>query len=107
MTMPPGRLSGRAVHRAFGQLILTTVLVGQGRHDEGCTVAHEVLDTTQSLGSVLVLEQLRDLQHVFEPYRANRVVADPLRRLADVLPERRSRYPWMAGPTEDRTPADS
>jgi len=87
--------------RAFGQLILVSVLVAQGKRDEGCAVANDVLDATQSLESVLVLEQLRELPVVFEPHQTDRPVADLLGRLADVLPERRRRYPWMAGPNEE------
>jgi hypothetical protein len=97
------RSPDRKRSRAFGQLILVAVLVAQGRQDEGCAVAHEVLDATRSLGSVLVLEQLRDLQHLFDPHRTDRVVADLLGRLADALPERRRRYPWVAGATETGT----
>ncbi len=81
--------------RAFGQLILVSVLVAQGRLDESCTVGHEVLDTTHSLGSVLVLELLRELQIVLEPHRSGRAVAAFLDRLANILPERSSRYPWI------------
>jgi hypothetical protein len=87
--------------RAFGQLILVSVLVAQGRCDEGCAIANDVLDATQSLGSVLVLEQLRDLQDVLQRHRSNHAVAHFLSRLADVLSERRKRYPWIVT-AEDR-----
>lgn len=90
------RSGDRKRSRAFGQLILVSVLVAQGRCDEGCAVADEVLDATQSFGSVLVLEQLANLQNLLEPYRSARPVAELLARLEDVLPQSRRRYPWMA-----------
>jgi tetratricopeptide (TPR) repeat protein len=95
------RSADRKRSRAFGQLILVSVLVAQGRCDEGCAIANEVLDATQSLESVLVLDQLRDLQEVLAPYRSGQMVAEFLGRLADILPERRRHYPWIAA-TEDR-----
>jgi hypothetical protein len=89
------RSTERKRSRAFGQLILVSVLVAQGRCGEGCAVASDVLDATQSLGSVLVLEQLRDIQKLLQPYRSDHTVADFLSHLSDVLPERSRRYPWI------------
>ena len=90
------RSADRKRSRAFGQLILVSVLVAQGRCDEVCAVASDVLDATQSFGSVLVLEQLVDLRNVLHPYRSDQAVAALLGRLDSVLPERRSRYPWVS-----------
>lgn len=92
------RSADRMRSRAFGQLILVSVLVAQGSLEESCSVAHQVLDATHSLGSVLVMDQLRDLQAVLEPHRSGGGVAALLDRLAEVLPERRRRYPWMVNP---------
>ena len=78
----------RARSRAFGQLILVTVLIAQGKPDEACDVAHDVLDATASLGSFLVVHQLADLKHHLEPHRANKMVAHFLLRLDDALCER-------------------
>jgi tetratricopeptide (TPR) repeat protein len=86
--------------RAFGQLILASVLLAQGRREEGCAVASDVLEATHSLGSVLVLEQLRELQNVLQPHLSDEAVAEFLNRLGDVLPERRRRYPWIAAEDE-------
>ena len=94
------RSTDRKRSRAFGQLILVSVLVAQRRLDESSNIAHDVLDATDSLGSVLVLEQLRDLQNVLEPHRSVRAVATLLDRLANVLPERSSRYPWIVTTSE-------
>jgi len=43
------RAGDRTRSRAFGQLILVTVLIGQGKPDEACAVAQEVLTATESL----------------------------------------------------------
>ncbi len=96
--------------RAFGQLGLVTALIAQGKPDEACSVAHEVLQGTQSLSSFLVLQQLRELQELLQPHRSNRVVADFLECLTGGLRERLRLYRWLAadghgGPTgrgEDR-----
>jgi hypothetical protein len=102
------RSADRTRSRAFGQLILVSMLVAQGRQDEGCAVAHNVIDATESLGSVLVLDQLRELQDVFKPHRGDRVVAELLDRLATVLPERGRRYPWISGSHDGRVvPTDT
>lgn len=36
--------------RAFGQLLLVTVLIAQGKPEQACAIAHDVLTATQSLG---------------------------------------------------------
>ncbi|MBO2448728.1 hypothetical protein J4573_16620 [Actinomadura barringtoniae] len=82
------RPSAHTRSRAFGQLLLITVLIAQDRPDEACSVGREVLDATESLSSYLVIEQLREVQDLLKPYRASRVVAEFLRRLHDVLRER-------------------
>jgi hypothetical protein len=89
------RAGDRTRSRAFGQLILVTVLIAQGRPDEACAVAHEVLDATQQLGSYLVIQQLVDLKQLLEPHRANRVVADYLACFDEALRERVWLYHWL------------
>jgi tetratricopeptide (TPR) repeat protein len=81
--------------RAFGQLILVTVLIAHGRPDEACAVAQEVLDATQQLGSYLVIQQLLDLKQLLEPHRGNKVVADFLLCLDEALRERLWLYEWL------------
>jgi len=90
------RPGDRTRSRAFGQLMLVTVLVGQGRPDEACAVARQVLDATQPLGSYLVIQQLRDLKQLLEPHRANKVVADFLVCLGEALRERTWLYQWLS-----------
>lgn len=85
----------RTRSRAFGQLILATVLIAQGKPDEGCSVAQEVLDATQQLGSFLVIQQLLDLKELLEPHHGNRVVADFLVCLDEALRERVWLYQWL------------
>jgi len=70
------RPGDRTRSRAFGQLILVTVLIARGKPGEACAVAQEVLDATQQLGSYLVIQQLLDLRRLLEPHRTDRVVAD-------------------------------
>jgi hypothetical protein len=58
----------RARSRAFAQLILISILIAQGRPDEACAVAFDVLDATRTLGSYLVVRQFEDLTERFAPY---------------------------------------
>jgi transcriptional regulator with XRE-family HTH domain len=90
------RPSDRTRSRAFGQLILVSVLVAQGEPDEACALAEGVLDATQALGSFLVLQQLFDLKQVVERHRANSVVADFLSRLDEALKERMWLGRWLS-----------
>jgi len=89
------RSGDRTRSRAFGQLILVTVLIGLGKSDEACAVARDVLDATQSLGSFLVIQQLHDLKPLLEPHRDNKVVADFLVCLDEALRERMWLYRWL------------
>lgn len=89
------RPGDRMRSRAFGQLTLVTVLIAQERPDEACTLAQEVLDGTQQLGSYLVIAQLLDLQQLLAPYRATKVVVDFLLHLEEALRERNGLYQWL------------
>ncbi len=89
------RPSHRTRSRAFGQLALVTVLVAQGKPDEACGIAYDVLAATQSLGSFLVIGQLLDLQQLLQPHRGSTVVADFLTCLAETLKERLWLYHWL------------
>lgn len=81
--------------RAFGQLVLADAHARHGRPDEACATAQDVLDSTQSLGSVLVLRQLSDLTRLLEPYRGSATVVDFLPTLAETLRERLWLYRWL------------
>jgi hypothetical protein len=86
----------RARSRAFGQLILVTVLIAQGKPDEACGIAAEVLNATQSLGSFLVIQQLQDLRRLLQPYQSSRFVSAFLVSLEEALAERLWLYRWLA-----------
>ncbi|MGH8933657.1 MAG: hypothetical protein ACRDZO_24255 [Egibacteraceae bacterium] len=94
------RPADRTRSRAFGQLILVTVLIAQGKPDEACAVARDVLDATRSLGSGLVIQQLLDLRPRLGPYAADPVVADFLVCLEETLRERLRLLQWL---TKDRS----
>lgn len=82
------RPGGRTRSRAFGQLIMVKVLIAQGEPEQACAVARDVIDTTSSLGSFLVSQELLDLQTLLEPYRAQPVVAEFLVCLDEGLRDR-------------------
>jgi hypothetical protein len=85
----------RARSRAFAQLMLVSVLIAEGRPDEACAVATEVLDSTRSLGSYLVVQQLEQLERLLEPHRRNRDVTAFLDCLSAELRERRWLAHWL------------
>jgi transcriptional regulator with XRE-family HTH domain len=89
------RPGGRARSRAFGQLALAMAMVAQGHPDEACPIAQDAIDSTQSLGSFLVIEQLLGLRHALRPYGLNRVVADFADRLEECLRSRLWLYQWL------------
>jgi tetratricopeptide (TPR) repeat protein len=89
------RPSDRTRSRAFGQLLLVTVLIAQGRPDEACALAQEVLDATQQLGSYLVIQQLLDLKQLLEPHQGSREVSAFLGCLEEALRERVWLYQWL------------
>jgi hypothetical protein len=91
------RPAERARSRAFGQLILVTVLIAQGQLDEACAIAHDALDATASLGSLLVIHHLVDLRQLLEPYRASKVVAHFLLCLDEALREQTWLQHWRTG----------
>jgi hypothetical protein len=90
------RPSHRTRSRAFGQLALVAVLVAQGKPDEACDIASEVLEATQALGSFLVINQLLDLQRQLQPYRSSAAVDSFLDRLEQTIHERLGLYQWLA-----------
>jgi ATP/maltotriose-dependent transcriptional regulator MalT len=96
---PPDRTRSRAL----GQLVLVTVLVAQGDADHACALAQDVLDSTQSLGSYVVLQQLSDLKELFAPHQTNKTVADFLACLDQVLRERLWLYQWLSKDEPGRT----
>lgn len=100
------RPADRTRSRALGQLILVTVLIEQGQPEQACALAQDVLDATQSLGSYLVIQQLRDLQQLLAPHSTNTVVRDFLDCLDEALRQRDWLYQWLTKDTHG-LPADS
>lgn len=90
------RPASRTRSRAFGQLILVTVLIAQGKADQACAVAWEILDATQQLGSYLVVQQLLELKQLLGPYRGSDAVTAFLLGLDETLRERLWLYQWLA-----------
>ncbi len=79
------RPASRPRSRAFGLLMLAGALAGQGKHEEACAAAGEVLDAAPALGSHIVVQQLHDLTCQLEPKRSAPPVGDFLDRLeADI-----------------------
>jgi tetratricopeptide (TPR) repeat protein len=99
---PPERIRSRA----FAQLMLVSILIAQGRPDEACAIAHEVLSQTRALGSMLVVQQLETLGHQLAPFERNTNVAAFIAVLHDELRERRWLARWLpADPDQSSTGA--
>jgi ATP/maltotriose-dependent transcriptional regulator MalT len=86
------RPSERTRSRAFGQLLLATVHIAQGRLDEACVLAHEVLGATRHLGSYVVIRHLLDLRQHLAAHRAGETATEFLGSLDEELRQRR----WLA-----------
>ena len=89
------RPRSRTRSRALGQLTLATVLVAEGQADEACVVAEDVLQETQSLGSLRVIQQLLGLKHLVAPHRGNETVGRFLESLTEALDQRRWLFHWL------------
>jgi transcriptional regulator with XRE-family HTH domain len=86
----------RARSRAFAQLILVSTLIAEGRPDEACVVAAEVLEATRNLGSYLVVQQLEESARLLSPFRRSHDVAEFLDILNAELRERRWLADWLS-----------
>jgi tetratricopeptide (TPR) repeat protein len=101
------RPADRTRSRAFGQLILIMALIEQGKPEQACAIAREVLNSTQSLGSYLVIQQLRDIQLLLEPYSATAAVREFLECLAEALRQRIWLYQWLTKDAHDLPPGST
>lgn len=61
--------------RAFGQLLLASILVTQGEPEAACAAAQQALDATHTLSSCVLVQHFRDLAKLLEPYEASSAVA--------------------------------
>ncbi|MFI0368851.1 helix-turn-helix domain-containing protein [Actinomadura sp. 1N219] len=89
------RADGHTRSRAFAKLLLVTVLIAQGKPDEACSLAREVVDVIQGLSSHLVVQQLQELHALLEPYRSNTTVAEFLPSLDEAVRGRLGLYSWL------------
>jgi hypothetical protein len=79
----------RVRSRAFAHLLLVRALLGLGDVEQGCALAHQVLDQTASLGSAVIVDHLRQVGVVLGPRATQCAEAPPLLdRLRDALRER-------------------
>ena len=85
----------RARSRAFAQLMLVSILIVEGKPDEACVVASEVLDSTRGLGSYLIVQQLEELARLLHPFRRSHDVSAFLDTLNAELRDRRWLADWL------------
>ncbi|MFM9540083.1 hypothetical protein ACKI1P_20845 [Streptomyces turgidiscabies] len=83
------RDASRARSRALGQMTLAQSLIAQDQVEAACAVAHDLLGTCQSLGSIRISRDLADLQTALEPYASSRPVKEALDRMTAVTRHRR------------------
>jgi hypothetical protein len=82
----------RARSRAFGQLVLARVLIEERDLDGASEVGRDVLDSTQALGSLLVVRQLQRLRDLLAVNRSAPPVAQFLEYLDEELRRRMVLY---------------
>ncbi|MEV0790442.1 helix-turn-helix transcriptional regulator [Kribbella sp. NPDC050459] len=90
------RPSSRTRSHAFGQLFLIASLIEQGEAEEACRVTRDVINSTQSLGSQLVVQQLRDIHDQLSPYADLPTVSETRQLLADTLRQRVWLQLWIS-----------
>ncbi|MEU1753767.1 hypothetical protein ABZ436_14035 [Micromonospora matsumotoense] len=79
----------RVRSRALAQLMLVRVLLGRAQIDEACAVTHVVLNEIASLGSGVIIDQLRHASVLFASHaKACAGVPPLLDRLRDTIRER-------------------
>lgn len=95
MSLRPGAAAPRS--RAFGMLAFVSTLVVRGELERACGLGREVVESTVSLGSHLVLQQLSELLRSLAPLRGVGVVADFLAQVEPILLHRFWLYERLAG----------
>lgn len=88
--------SNRTRSHAFGQLFLITSLTEQGEAEEACRVTRGVIESTQSLGSQLVVQQLREIHDQLSPWADSATVSEIQQLLADTMRHRVWLQQWIA-----------
>jgi transcriptional regulator with XRE-family HTH domain len=95
------RTSNSIRSRAFGQLFLIATLIDQGELEEACRTTREVVEATQSLGSQLVVQQLRDIHDQLAPQAGSADVRETRQILADAVRQRVWLQQWMSSDAPD------
>lgn len=96
------RPSNRTRSRAFGQLFLASTLIAQGEPEEACRVTREVVESTQSLGSQLVVQQFQEIDDRLAPYADSPAVSETRRLLAETMRQRVWLQQWIASDSVER-----
>lgn len=89
---PPNRTRSRA----FGQLFFISTLIEQGEPEEACRLTREVIESTQSLGSQLVVQQFQEIDDRLAPYTDSPSVGETRKVLADTVRQRVWLQQWIA-----------
>lgn len=82
------RAHGRARSKAFGQILLASILAAQGNLHEACATARDVLDSTTSVSSYLIVGQLRAFRHDLANHSRIKGVAEFIAQLDETLGRR-------------------
>ncbi|WP_147269039.1 hypothetical protein [Sphaerisporangium album] len=92
------RPAHRTRSRAFGQLTLASACIHLGKFDEACAVTQEVLTSTQSLGSFLIIKQLNNLRLALTSSIAvnSKAARELSAHLEAVVEERLWLYQWLS-----------
>ncbi|MFD3402178.1 helix-turn-helix domain-containing protein [Kribbella sp. NPDC058693] len=90
------RPSNRIRSHTFGQLFLIMSLIEQGETEEACRITHDVIGSTQSLGSHLVVQQLKEIHDQLTPYADSPNVSETRQLLADTMRQRTWLQQWIA-----------
>ena len=94
---PPNRTRSHA----FGQLFLISTLIDQGEPEEACRITREVVESTQSLGSYLVVQQFQDIHERLAPYAHMPTVRDTRETLATTMRQRIWLQQWITSDTSE------
>lgn len=92
---PPDRTRSRA----FGQLFLISTLIDQGEPEEACRITQQVVESTLSLGSYLVVQQFREIHEQLAPYAHMPAVRDTRETLATTMRQRVWLQQWITSDT--------
>lgn len=90
------RPSSHTRSHAFGQLFLIASLIEQGETEEACRITRDVIESTQSLGSQLVVHQLNEIRDQLAPYAYSPTVSETRELVSDTVRQRTWLQQWIA-----------